>query len=337
MIWKISSRAVAGLGLVALLSAIFLISGCGSMPENAAANVNGIIITKDDVAARIQVAAGLNPTKVPTDTESEDYRNFQRDVTAQMVSEEIERQEIEKRGITISADEISTLLQQVVEDKYLGSVQKMEEDFAKRGITDDDLRNEIWRGLAHQKLLASLRDEVSVSDAEVLAQYQSSMSNYVFPEKRQTRQIVILDEATAQSVASRLAAGEDFTTLAREISIDTKTKQNGGLLGLVTRDSLPKAVGDVAFTVDANSVSMPFQSDLGWYVVKVDFVTPPSNRTFDEVKGELTTFMNNQRLADHYKDYAEGLKSEYNIEYADDYSPRPESTDQTTSTELALP
>ena len=221
------------------------------MPSDAAATVNGVVITRDEVATRLSLAAGLNPSKVPTDPESEDYKIAQRDFAAQLVSEEIERQEADKRNITVTPEEIDVLMAQIVEDKYLGSTQKMEEDFAKRGVTDADLRNEVWRRLVHQKLLESLRDEVPVTDEELQAQYDANIGNYVSPEKRQTRQIVVADQATAQSIASRIAAGEDFTAIAKQSSIDSKTKQNGGLIGIVPKDALPPAVGDAAFALEA--------------------------------------------------------------------------------------
>ena len=322
----------AGL-VVAILAAVILVSGCSSLPPDAAATVNGKVISKDDVAARITVAKGLQPASVPTDTGSEDYKNLQRDVTEQLVAEETERQEAEKRNITVSADEVDALIQQVVEDKYLGSIQKMQEDFAKRGLNEDDLRQELLRRLLHQKILDSLRAEVPVSEDEIRAQYNANIGNYVYPEKRQVRQIVVSTQAAAESAASRLAAGEDMTTVAKQVSIDTKTKDNGGNLGLVTRDALPKAVGDVAFSLQAKQVSAPFLADQRWYIVKVEIITPASNKTYDEVKSDLMKFASNQKLAERYKTYVEEVKASYDVQYADGYEPRAvtTSTDDTNT------
>jgi len=327
---KKHSIAAAVLGMIVVLAMLALAPGCGNtVPSDAAATVNGVTITKDEVATRLSLAAGLNPSKVPTDPESEDYKVAQRDFSAQLVSEEIERQEAEKRNITVAPEEIDAQMAQIVEDKYLGSTQKMEEDFAKRGITDADLRNEVWRRLVHQKLLESLRDEVPVTDQEIQAQYDANLGKYVAPEKRQIRQIVVADQATAQSIANRIAAGEDFTAIAKQSSIDSNTRQNGGLLGIVSKDSLTPAAGDAAFALSAGQVSMPFKSDLGWYVVKVDFVSPAVNQSFDQVKEELRNFMSNQRLAQRYKEFTARIESEYDVNYADEYTPRPPSTPTT--------
>jgi len=305
-----------------LLSLLLLVSACSNLPPDAAATVNGKVITKDEVADRIRVGAGINPSKTPSNPESEEYKLFQRDMTAQMVSEEVERQEAEKRGITVTSDEVDAIIEQVIEDKYLGSLEKLQEDFARRGVKEDDLRQQIVRQLLHQKILASLRDEVAVTEDEARARYEADKSNYVTPEKRQVRQVVVADEAAASAIRDRIVAGDDMPVIAGQSSIDTKTKTNGGLVGLVARPQLPKVVGDAAFSLQANEVSAPFKADLGWYVIRVEIIVPATNRTFDEVKDELIMHLSNQNLTERYKTYTEEIKDDYDIEYADDYSPR---------------
>lgn len=317
-----SARVVMAVAAAAAVTFILFILGCANLPSNAAATVNGFAITKDDVADRIRLIAGMSPQKVPTDTESQEYKDMQRDITEQLVTEEVERQETDKRSLTVSADEINNIMDQVVEDKYLGSTDKMQADFDKRGLKAEDLRTQIMRQLLHQKLLESLGAEVPASEDEVRARYEASKDRYVYPEKRQVRQIVVADEATARAVSTRIASGEDFTAVAKAVSIDSRTKDNGGLVGVVAKNALPQVVGDVAFSQASGQVSMPFKSDLGWYIVKTELIAPASDQTFDQVKPDLTKYISNQHLVERYKQFAEELKSQYDIEYADDYSPR---------------
>lgn len=316
---------------VVALTAFFSF-GCSSLPENAAASVNGVVISKDDVANRIRVMTGLSPGSIPSDTESDDYKNVQRDVTEQLVNEEVEKQEADKRNITVSDDEVSTAIDQVVEDKFFGDPSKLEAGFAQRNVTVDDLRGDIRRRFIHQKMLASLKDEVPVSEDEIRAAYESGISNYVHPERRQVRQLVVADEANARQIATGLANGEDFSALASQVSIDQKTKKNGGFVGMVTQNDLPAAVGQTAFSLSVNQISMPVKSDLGWYIIKVDIVQPPLNRSFDEVKPELSVFIGNQKASEHYKEYTAQIHDQYDVQFADDYSPRTDDGTSSTAT-----
>jgi foldase protein PrsA len=318
-------------GVVAGTWLMLSMAGCG-LPEDAAASVNGVIISKDDVQHRIDVTAILFPSEVPEDRESQEFIDYRGNVTKQLVSEEIERQEAEKRGISVSPDEIEESLTIYVEDKYFGDVEKMEEAFAGQGISIDDLRAEIERDLRHEKMLDAVHEETTITDEEVESFYNENKARYVYPERRQIRQIVVPDQAAAQAAAARIAGGEDFTAVASEVSVDGATAANGGLVGMVSQDQLPADIGQRAFSLDMNSVSEPFQSGSSWYIIKVEIITPASNKTFDEIKDELSFYLRNQKFAQRWKDYSAELWDEYDIEYAEGYEPPPEGETQTTTT-----
>ena len=294
------------------------------MPENAAASVDGVVITKEAVDNRLEIGLGINPQMAPRPGSS-DLDVLLRQTTKQMVAEELERQEALKRGITISAEEIDTLIDQVIEDKYLGSMEKMEADFAAKGVNRQDVREEVLRQLVHQKLLESLQAEVPVTDDEVRAEYDAHLDSYVFPERRQLRQILVPDEATARAVFQRIVSGEDFATLSSQISLDQQLRKNSGMLGLVPRTGLPPELAEVGFSLELNSVSEPVNTSSGWSILRVEFISPAATASFDEKKDELREYMGNERMAKHYQKYVEETYTAYDIEYAEGYAPLEDS------------
>ncbi len=328
--------------LVAAAAAVVMlltVIGCG-LSENDAASVNGVPISKEAVDHRIELTRILFPSEVPADTESQEFLDYRGKVTKQLVSEEIERQEAEKRGLSVSDEEVEDALGIYVEDKYLGNVEKMEQSFADQGVSVDDLRDEIRRDLLHQKLLNSVRDETEVTDEEVAQFYEENRDRYVYPEKRQVRQVVCNDQATAQQAASRLTAGEDITVVAKELSVDAATANRAGLIGMVSRDQLPPKVGEVAFSMQEKQVSQPFQGDDSrWYVLQVDLVTPASNKTLEDLQEELKFYLRNQRCSERWREYSEELWQTYDIKYAEGYTPPPEgeSDTGTATTEGSAP
>lgn len=74
----------------------------------------------------------------------------------------------------------------------------------------------------------------------------------------------------------RLVAGESWDIVAKEVSEDAATKNNGGDLGYITA-LLPNgfyAFETAAYTTDAGSFSAPVRSDLGYHIVKVIDLRP---------------------------------------------------------------
>jgi hypothetical protein len=81
--------------------------------------------------------------------------------------------------------------------------------------------------------------------------------------------ILVSTQQAADEARARITAGEDFGTVAREVSTDTGTAPNGGDLGWFTREEMVPAFADAAFSLPVGEVSQPVASEFGWHVIKV--------------------------------------------------------------------
>ncbi|HUS83453.1 MAG TPA: peptidylprolyl isomerase [Dehalococcoidia bacterium] len=79
-------------------------------------------------------------------------------------------------------------------------------------------------------------------------------------EQIKLRDIRVVSQEDAQMVLDRLAAGEDFATIAAEVSYDTNTKNNGGEMGWMPRGALEPAVGDTVFALEVGQRTEPVWS-----------------------------------------------------------------------------
>ncbi len=71
------------------------------------------------------------------------------------------------------------------------------------------------------------------------------------------------------SAKDRIQQGEDFSTLAAEISEDPNSANNGGELPWFSRGQLPPALEQAADQLPIGQLSDPFQTQYGWHVVEV--------------------------------------------------------------------
>jgi peptidyl-prolyl cis-trans isomerase C len=92
----------------------------------------------------------------------------------------------------------------------------------------------------------------------------------------------------AQGVRAKLAAGADFSELAKEVSDDPSAKQNGGHLNWFDRKTMDPAFTEVAFSLkNVGELSQPVLSSFGYHVIRLDGHRAAHARTFEEVLPEL--------------------------------------------------
>ena len=74
----------------------------------------------------------------------------------------------------------------------------------------------------------------------------------------------------ASEIRDRVLNGEDFETVARATSDDGSAQRNGGDLGYFTVFSMIYSFETMAYTIPVGEISMPFRTNYGYHVLKVD-------------------------------------------------------------------
>jgi parvulin-like peptidyl-prolyl isomerase len=101
-------------------------------------------------------------------------------------------------------------------------------------------------------------------------------------EQVRMRQILVGTEDDARSVLERLDAGEDFGDLARELSLDSATKDQGGELDWVARDELDLSYAVKVFDLEVGIPSQPIPGPGGYFIFEVEEKQPDREVTDDQ-------------------------------------------------------
>jgi peptidyl-prolyl cis-trans isomerase C len=125
------------------------------------------------------------------------------------------------------------------------------------------------------------------------------------------RHILVATEDEAKKVAERLKNGEDFATVAKEVSKDAGAE--GGDLGFFTRGQMLKPFEDAAFALDVGQISAPVQTQFGWHIIKVEEKRDQPLPTFDQVKGAII----GQLVQAKAQEVVSGLRDAAKIEVVD--------------------
>lgn len=90
--------------------------------------------------------------------------------------------------------------------------------------------------------------------------------------------------AKAQAVRKRLAAGEDFSAVAKTESDDVGSGAQGGDLGQFKRGSMVPAFDEAAFKLPAGQISEPVKTQFGYHLIRVD---AHDSRKVEDVRAEI--------------------------------------------------
>jgi parvulin-like peptidyl-prolyl isomerase len=159
-------------------------------------------------------------------------------------------------GVSVTPEEIEL----EISDR-LGLAESDPEAFAtayKQELKRSDLSDEEYREMIEADLLSGKMQLV----------LSQSVPDTV--EQVRIRQILVGTEDEAQSVLERLDAGEDFGDLARELSTDEATKEEGGERGWVARDELDLSYAVSVFALEAETASEPIPGPGGYFIFEVE-------------------------------------------------------------------
>ncbi len=106
-------------------------------------------------------------------------------------------------------------------------------------------------------------------------------------------------KAEANKILKRVKGGEDFATLARELSKDPGSGQQGGDLGWFGKGKMVPEFETAAFAAAKGEIVGPVETQFGYHIIKVDDKSS-SEISYSEVKIEiyLSDLTKNQILAD---------------------------------------
>jgi peptidyl-prolyl cis-trans isomerase D len=130
---------------------------------------------------------------------------------------------------------------------------------------------------------------------KVREEYNQRKDEFETPEQRQVQQILAPSEEKATEAETALAAGKDWkdvaTTIAKQ---DPETID----LGLMKRQDMPQVLADVAFELPLDKASDPIKTPLGWHILRVVKIEPPTTQSFEQVKPQIETELAQQEAID---------------------------------------
>ena len=245
------------------------------------ADQRGIRVSEEELDEYIASAFGYfpsgTPTSVPTNEPIPTSTLSPQQLTLVPITPTAEITETEEMEATPTQDapgeDIPTptaYTEDAFQDDYRTAMQSYKQAI---NISEKQFRDIIRAEILRNKMVDEIGNDTSKSEEQVWA-----------------RHILVETEEEAQDVLVRLEAGEEFATLATELSTDTGSGANGGDLGWFGRGRMVLPFEESVFSLEIGEVSEPVQSDFGWHIIQKlgHEIRPIDDATYNQMK--QTTF-----------------------------------------------
>ncbi|OZG71284.1 parvulin peptidyl-prolyl isomerase [Hahella sp. CCB-MM4] len=149
-----------------------------------------------------------------------------------------------------------------------------------------------------------LAKDIQVTDDEVKQAYDEEVSSFKSEEQRRGAHILVETSDTVSdeqalekinAVAKRLADGEDFATVAKEVSDDLGSAQEGGDLGFAGKGAFVPEFEEALFSMNKGEVSAPVKTDYGYHIIKLVDVTKQEPPTLEESRDRIVAKLQNEK------------------------------------------
>lgn len=237
--------------------------------------------------------------------------NTGRVMLGEMIGETLLLQEAKKRNVSVTDQEVQDRINMI---KQRLPEQDRDKAFAQY-LAD---QNVTLPGLTYKvkiKLLAEkiLQDRVAVTDAEVQQAYDLNKNRFDQPEKVALRWIRVKTEADAKAAEDRLAKGELFENVAKDVSTELASRQ--GVVTEVVKQELDDELQEPAFSTAVGKYTDPIKAKDGDYVI-IEVVRKTAAIKHDPafVKEQMRMDLRERKLRQAYYDLMQTLTKEGKIE-----------------------
>jgi peptidyl-prolyl cis-trans isomerase C len=298
-----SKLALVAVALVALLAgagtAYAVGHRGGACPgQGNALKVEGTTITNTEFSRRVELLRALYDVRPPSDPVQ--LAAFKGEAAKGLAQGVLVAHDVAKRHLQAADTAVRDGLDRFVAQRYPeGGRNQFVQALGTYGISENDVLAEFRRLLETRSLYEAVTADIKVTEDQITKAFGERKDQLAVPERRHLRHLVVATEDDARKALARVNGPETFETVAKAVSLDTTTKDNGGDLGTVSRAQLDPAFGQAAFAAAKGSTFGPVQTKNGWHVGLVADITPGHPVTLAEVHDSLRdTLLAEARLAE---------------------------------------
>ncbi len=277
---------------VATLSLFASEDGNSTDPNRVIATVNGYKITKAELDRQVGILmprSFFHSTVTP-----EKLKEVEKDALKELVKKHLLLQYAKKRGYDIPESILKREENKI--RKAFGSDERFEGGLKRSHLTYDEFKHELKNDLLMQKLYDK-EIRTDLSDEDLKKYYEQNRYKFKVPEKIKIRLIYVRNDPTdpkgrekalkrAEEAMEKIKGGKEFADVAAKYS-NAMSRIKGGDMGFIHKGMLDEPIEKAAYSLKKGEMSDIIETPKGFYIVKLEEISPSVQLTFKQVKDRL--------------------------------------------------
>jgi len=234
-------------------------------------------------------------------------------VAERLIIEELQLQMADRAGVRISDSELNQTMIRVAANNKM-ELQEFITSLENEGTKYEDLREQIRKEMIIQRIQRGrVQSEIDITAKEFEAFLATDESLVELEPELLVNQILVKTQNDAISALKRVSDGENFSELAKEISLSGNAS-TGGVMPWRKAADMPQLFADAINRKDVGFVTEPLESGAGFHILKLQdkrgtfvryedqwlsrhiLLMPSAIRTEEETEAELNAIR--QRVVD---------------------------------------
>ncbi|HET6933478.1 MAG TPA: peptidylprolyl isomerase [Candidatus Angelobacter sp.] len=331
-----------------LFAVAFVLFGLALHADNIVdeiiARVNDQIITRSDYEKAKAAQLDELKQRFPADWQSK-WTEAQKEILRDLIDQQLLMEKGKELGIT-GETEVVKRLNQMRQQMGLASMDDLEKEAKKQGVSFEDYKEQIRINVVTQQVIGQeVGGKIHITEEEVQDFYKQHQKELEGPEEVNLSEIMISTqppkpeadsdkdkdsaaqdkllpedptkvaeaEKKAEEAEKALKAGAKFEDLARKVS-DGATAGQGGPLGSFKRGELAKELEDKTFSLKPGEFTEPLRTKQGFIILKVNGHRSAGVPPLKEVEDKIREAIYSQKLEPAARAYLGKLRDQAYID-----------------------
>ena len=288
--------------------------------DGVAAFVNGDSVTVRDVVAGIpdQLRMLAQDPAIREKSQQEVFALAYDASLEECVNKKLVLQDYWQGEQRIPDKAVLSSVNEFIEGRYKGDFSALLRELEKTRMTYDD-----WKAMMEEQIiLRSMRQtyvgaNIHISPNDIAAVYASRKSELKQPAKVNVLTFALADDASFEAkyakFKERLAAGEDFGAIAKDLSVDAMAEAGGDYGWIVPDDVLSPVLAAAVKALADGSMSEPVKLGANRYIVFRKDSVPAKTLTLREAQADIERELYNQEAERIYDSWIKRLRGDAKI------------------------